>query len=105
ARLIQSAILGFCLLGFALPLVAILIDGMGPGVAPLLRRSSFWEALGTSLAIGSVSAGLTLGVALLVGAGRAAARPGLLQVGITAPAYAYLAVPAVVLSLGFFLLV
>ncbi|MDC9825189.1 hypothetical protein PRN20_15780 [Devosia sp. ZB163] len=104
-RALQWAVLAFGIVGFAMPLVAILIDGIGPGIADVMSRASFWRALGTSLAIGTGSALLTLTLALGVGLGRAATRAPLLRISIGAPAYAYLAVPAVVLSLGAFLLV
>ena len=105
ARVVQGLILALCLVGFALPLLAILIDGIGTGIIAVVGRPSFWMALATSLLIGSISAALTLGLALLIGLGRAASRVPLIRIGIGAPAYAYLAVPAVVLALGFFLLV
>lgn len=105
ARIVQWTVLVFGIVGFALPLLAILIDGIGPGIVEVASRASFWKALGTSLALGSGSALLTLLLALAIGMGRAASGIPLLRVGIGAPAYAYLAVPAVVLSLGAFLLV
>lgn len=105
ARAIQWTVLGLGILGFALPLLAILIDGLGPGLAALLGRDSFWRALVTSLALGTGSALLTLLLALGIGMGRAASNSQVVRVAIGAPAYAYLAVPAVVLSLGAFLLV
>ena len=105
ARLAQWTVLVFGIVGFALPLLAILIDGIGPGIIEVASRPSFWKALGTSLLLGSGSAILTLMLALGIGMGRAASSIPLLRVGIGAPANAYLAVPAVVLSLGAFLLV
>lgn len=105
ARGLQWAVLVLGTVGFALPLLAILIDGIGPGILDVASRASFWRSLGTSLAIGIGSALLTLVLALIVGTGRAASRDPVLRVAIGAPAYAYLAVPAVVLSLGAFLLV
>jgi thiamine transport system permease protein len=105
ARVMQWALLVFGIVGFALPLSAILIDGIGPGIIEVASRANFWKALGTSLLLGSGSAVLTLLLALGIGMGRAASGIPLLRVGIGAPAYAYLAVPAVVLSLGAFLLV
>lgn len=105
ARAAQWAVLVVGIVGFALPLCAILIDGIGPGIIEVTSRASFWKALGTSLALGSGSALLTLLLALGIGMGRASSGIPLLRIGIGAPAYAYLAVPAVVLSLGAFLLV
>jgi thiamine transport system permease protein len=105
ARALQWAVLGLGVAGFALPLAAILINGIGPNIAEVAARPSFWRAVVTSLAIGAGSALLTLVLALIVGTGRAATRNAVLRTAIGAPAYAYLAVPAVVLSLGAFLLV
>ncbi|MDB5542563.1 MAG: thiamine/thiamine pyrophosphate transporter permease ThiP [Devosia sp.] len=105
ARAAQWLILAVGVLGFALPLLAILFDGIGPGIVDVTSRPSFWKALATSLGLGTGSALLTLALALGIGMGRAATGSPLLRIGIGAPAYAYLAVPAVVLSLGAFLLV
>src|SRR5690606_27497377 len=90
---------------FALPLLAVLAGGTGPGLAALAGRASFWTATATSFGIGTASAMLTLVMALGLGMARAAATGPLLRLGLAVPAYAYLAVPAVVLALGFFLLV
>ncbi len=105
ARGLQWTILVLAILGFALPLAAILVNGLGPGLVDVVARLSFWKSLFTSLAIGTGSALLTLSLAIGVAMGRAASAAPLLRIGIGAPAYAYLAVPAVVLSLGAFLLV
>lgn len=101
----QWLVLGVGIIGFALPLSAILIDGIGPGIIDLAQRQSFWRAVATSLAIGTGSAVLTLMLALTIGMARAATASRTARAAIGAPAYAYLAVPAVVLSLGAFLLV
>ena len=104
-RVVQWLILAAGIIGFALPLLAILIDGIGPGIIDLAQRAGFWRALGTSLAIGAGSAALTLLLALTIAMARAATASRVTRTAIGAPAYAYLAVPAVVLSLGAFLLV
>ena len=93
-----------CLIGFALPLIAVL-TGFFSGIGPLLNRPAFWSATGTSLAIATASAMLTLAMALGLAMGRAATAGAGLRLALTAPAYTYLAVPAMVLALGFFLLV
>src|SRR5690606_25774458 len=59
-RGLQWAVLVLGTVGFALPLLAILIDGIGPGIFDVASRPSFWRSLGTSLAIGIGSALLTL---------------------------------------------
>jgi len=104
-RALQWVILAAGTIGFALPLLAILFDGIGSGIVELAQRPSFWRAVGTSLAIGAGSAALTLALALAIGMARAATASRAARTAIGAPAYAYLAVPAVVLSLGAFLLV
>jgi len=104
ARPLQWLVLVLALLGFAAPLLATLLDGLA-GVGDVLGESSFWSAVVTSLWIGVVSAVLALSLAVIVGMARAAAASQLQRTLIGAPAYAYLAVPAVTLSLGAFLLV
>lgn len=105
ARLLQGLVLALCILGFALPLLSVLVDGLRSGMASLLAKPAFWRAAASSLLIGAASAILTLILALLLALGRGAAANGPLRTLLGMPAYAYLAVPAVVLSLGFFLLV
>lgn len=105
ARLVQWTVLGLATAGFALPLVAVLVDGLGGGLGDVVARPTFWQATVTSLLIGLGSSILTLALALILGMGRAAVRSPLARIGLGVPAYAYLAVPAVVLSLGFFLFV
>lgn len=75
------------------------------GLADLLIQPGFWTALATSLAVAAASALLTLGLALLLGMARATTAQKALRVALFVPGYAYLAVPAVTLSLGAFLLV
>lgn len=104
-RTLQWAILGISVVGFVLPLLAILLNGIGSGIAELAARPSFWRAVATSLVIGTGSAALTLLLALSIGMARAATASRAARTAIGVPAYAYLAVPAVVLSLGAFLLV
>jgi thiamine transport system permease protein len=105
ARATQIVILVLCLLGFGLPLLAVLAGLFSGGIAPLAARPAFWNALGTSLGIAIASALLTLIAALALALGRAATAGRAARLLVAAPAYAYLAVPAVVLALGFFLLV
>jgi thiamine transport system permease protein len=100
----QWFVLAVAVVGFGLPLLAIISDGIGPGLQTLLARESFWRGLWTSLGIASASAVLTLLLGLTLAAGRAASGRKLVKTALGAPAYAYLAVPAVVLSLGFFLM-
>ena len=104
ARTLQWLVLALATLGFAAPLLATLLDGL-VGLGDVLRQGAFWTAVGTSLWIGATSAAFTLVLGLTLAAARAASvsRVGRTALGI--PAYAYLAVPAVTLALGAFILV
>jgi len=105
ARMVQWAILAVSVLGFALPLLAVLAGGFAGGIGALLQRPVFWQAAETSLAVAAGSALVTLVAALGLAAGRSAAMHGGLRLALAAPAYTYLAVPAMVLALGSFLMV
>jgi thiamine transport system permease protein len=104
ARSLQGLVLVLALVGFAAPLLAVLIDGLD-GLGAVLQQPSFWNGVATSLWIGACSAILAVVLALVVASARAAAVSRAARTVIAAPAYAYLAVPAVALSLGAFLLV
>ena len=104
ARLAQWAVLILATLGFASPLLAVLADGIA-GLGDVLTQPPFWNAVATSLWIGTASAVLALLLALIIASARAATISRGARVAIGAPAYAYLAVPAVALSLGAFLFV
>jgi thiamine transport system permease protein len=104
-QVLQWGILMLAIAGFALPLVSVLYDGLASGVTRVLEQTSFWRATATSIVIGSASASLTLALALVLALGRSAAHHPVARTLLGVPAYAYLAVPAVVLSLGFFLVV
>jgi thiamine transport system permease protein len=105
ARLVQGAILVAAVVCYALPLLAVLAGGLAGGIEALLQRPMFWRAAETSLTVSTVSALVTLVAALGLAAGRAAAVRGGLRLALAAPAYTYLAVPAMVLALGSFLMV
>ena len=105
ARLLQWLVLALALLGFAAPaggrparrpsracraILASPVSGTPP-------RTSLWIAFASSL--------LSLALAPARRAARAATDIRWLRVALGAPAYAYLAVPAVALSLGAFLFV
>lgn len=104
-RLAQWLVLAIAVAGFGLPLAAILINGLGPGLASLAQQEAFWRSLLMSLGIASTSAALTLLLGLTLSAARAGTSGRWTKLGLGAPAFAYLAVPAVVLALGFFLAV
>ncbi|WIY52293.1 thiamine/thiamine pyrophosphate ABC transporter permease ThiP [Devosia sp. YIM 151766] len=105
ARLLQWLVLILATLGFALPLLSVLYDGVVGGFGRVMGQPTFWRATATSIGIGTASALLTLILALMLALGRSAAGNPAARTLLGMPAYAYLAVPAVVLSLGFFLLV
>jgi thiamine transport system permease protein len=105
ARLAAVAVLILGIVGFGLPLLAVLIDGLGAALPPLLSRASFWQSLVTSLLIGVCASSLSLVLAFAVAAARSATQSSAARVGLGLSANAYLAVPSVVLALGFFLLV
>ncbi len=104
ARALQWAVLALAFAGFAAPLLAVLANGIA-GLPAVLGRENFWAATATSLGVASISAALTLLLALVVAAGRAASPSRLTRPLLGAPAYASLAVPAVALALGAFLFV
>jgi thiamine transport system permease protein len=71
----------------------------------VLVQATFWNAVLTSVWVASASAILSLTLATLVAAARAATNSRVVRTLVSAPTYAYLAVPAVALSLGAFLFV
>ncbi len=104
-RAVQTVLLIGLLACFCAPLLAVLLRGSGAAMASLLGQASFWQAAGTSLWIGMASATVSLGLAIALGMARSLQRcnsPARMILGF--PVFTYLAVPAVVLSLGFFLL-
>jgi thiamine transport system permease protein len=103
-RLAQWFILAACLAGFALPLISILAGGLSGGLLDVVTRPSFQRGVVTSLLVATASAILTLVLTLILSLARASTTRPLFRIGMSAPSYAYLAVPAVVLALGFFLL-
>ncbi|KKB76003.1 hypothetical protein VW35_19945 [Devosia soli] len=105
ARALQWLVLALSTIGFVLPLLSVLIDGVTGGFGRVLVQPTFWWAFGTSMIIGSASAALTLVLALALCLGRSASSGKALRTLLGTPSFAYLAVPAVVLSLGFFLLI
>jgi thiamine transport system permease protein len=104
ARALQWGVLILALLGFASPLVAVLLNGI-EGLSDMLARPAFWNATLTSLGVGAASAVLTLILGLTIAAARAATTSHLGRIAIGVPSYAYLAVPAVALALGAFIFV
>jgi len=104
AGTIQWLVLILGVLGFGLPLLAVLVDGLGRSLFATISSRYFWQAAAASLAIGSTSAVLTLVLALLLAMARASVVNSLWRAILGLPLFAYLVIPGVVLSLGFFLL-
>lgn len=103
--IVQRLILFVLLAFFIAPLAAVLAEGVGPAMQSVLQQPAFWKAMSTSLIVGTLSAFLAVGLAIFLGMSRAlekANSPARTLLGL--PVFAYLAVPAVVLALGFFLL-
>lgn len=105
ARTLALGVLTIGLLGFATPLLAVITAGLAPGIGAVLSDPDFWRALVTSLTIGIASASLTAVFAIGISLGRMAFAARLPRFALGIPVFAYLVVPAVVLSLGFFLAV
>lgn len=101
---LQWTILTLATLAFVSPLLAVLLDGLR-GLGDVLVQPAFWNAVLTSVWIAAASAIIALLLGLAVATARAASTSRLVRTLLGAPAYAYLAVPAVTLSLGAFLLV
>jgi thiamine transport system permease protein len=104
ARTLQWVVLAVALFGFAAPLLAVLADG-SRGLGDVLADRAFWNAALTSVLVGAASALLALILGLVIASARAATTSRPARIAIGAPAYAYLAVPAVALALGAFLFV
>ena len=101
---LQTVLLIALLTAFLAPLAAVLAEGFA-AIGDIIVQPAFWHATGTSLVIGSLSAILAVGLGIALGMARALQPRGtLIRALLGFPVFAYLAVPAVVLSLGFFLL-
>lgn len=104
-RIVQGTIVLFGIVGFGLPLLAVLIGGVAPTAFALFARPSFLASLVASLGIGTLSASLAVTLALLLGLARATTTSAAARLLLSLPANIYLAVPGIVLALGFFLFV
>lgn len=103
-RTFQIMILVFGTTGFILPLLAVLVGGVSANLSVILSRPSFWQAFGTSVSVGASGALITLALGLAITLARTSLKNPVSRALIGLPAYTYLVVPSVVLSLGFFLL-
>lgn len=105
ARTAQWIIVAVGIAGFGSPLLAILLGGIGPALFEVVGEASFWVALMTSLVVATLSSLIATALGLTIAGARAATVRRALRTVVGIPAYTYLAVPAVVLALGFFLAV
>jgi thiamine transport system permease protein len=113
-RLLQSGIIVVLALAYLLPLLAVVLDGMQADFAELVAQPVFLQALMTSLVLASLSSVLTLAAALLISAARhrvssplyfrQGAFTPLISSALTASGTIFLAVPSLVMALGFFLI-
>ena len=104
-RTVSRLAVGILLLAalfLALPLVAVLLGGVH--IDEVLARPSFWTAFFTSMIVGTGAALGALVTGFLIASARAVATKPALGLALSAPGFAYLAMPGVTLSLGFFLM-
>ena len=105
ARLLDALILLAFLLVAAAPVIAVVWRGIGPHLLAVLSWPSFWRATLTSLAIAVMSGVIATMVALLLAAARTRRQSAGLHVWPLDLAISlYLAVSAIVLGTGLFIL-
>ncbi|MCF6326381.1 MAG: hypothetical protein L3J21_03700 [Devosiaceae bacterium] len=102
-KFIQIAILIIAIFGFTSPLLAVLQKGLGPEFFETITRPSFIKAAQNSLILGTISAAITLFVAIRIAMTMAITRSKIAKAVFVTPIFAYLVMPSVVLSLGFFI--
>jgi len=113
-RVVQWFIIGLFTLFFVLPLIVIFLDGLGADFGRILKEPLFIKSLITSLSLATVSSILTVIIALFLSNARRnftlptrlANRPfaKVLDGLIAFSGNLYLAIPSLVLGLGFFLM-
>ena len=113
-RIVQWFIIGLFTLFFVLPLIVIFLDGIGADFGRILKEPLFIKSLITSLSLATVSSILTVIIALFLSnarrnftlSTRLATKPfsKVLDSIIAFSGNLYLAIPSLVLGLGFFLM-
>jgi thiamine transport system permease protein len=113
-RTLQRGIIALLALLYLLPLVAVFLDGIQADLGAIITRPLFLRSLGMSLSIATVSALLTLLLALLLAdARRHFGSPFRVPDGplsrlasalVAFSGNLYLAIPSLILGLGFFLI-
>jgi len=113
-RVVQWFIIGLFTLFFVLPLIVIFLDGIGADFGRILKEPLFIKSLVTSLSLATISSILTVIIALFLSNARRnftlptrlANKPfsKVLDSIIAFSGNLYLAIPSLVLGLGFFLM-
>jgi len=112
AKWVTGLLLFVFMLAYVSPLLIIFYNGLEPGMFELITSAKFLNSLLTSCIIATASASIALLCAMLLAFARAelvyqnasATSTNVLRTIISAPVFAYLATPSIVLALGFFLL-
>ncbi|WP_159565330.1 thiamine/thiamine pyrophosphate ABC transporter permease ThiP [Budvicia diplopodorum] len=105
-KLVDSLLIGLTLLLMLPPLLAVVADGINSAVMPVLSQRAVWLALGTSLriALGSGLLSIVLTMMLLWSSRELRLRHNPWGLRIEMSGMVILAMPAIVLATGFFLL-
>lgn len=105
-KIVDSLLIGFTLILMLPPLLAVVIDGINSSVISVLSQSAVWRALGTSLriALGSGLLSILLTMMLLWSSRELRLRHSRWGSRIEMSGMVILAMPAIVLATGFFLL-
>ena len=103
-KFLQISILILAIFIFISPLLTIFIEGFNSRFFATIKRDSFLKAGLTSLTIGSISAILTLYIAIKISQAKTCFNNKIKEALFSLAFYSYLIIPAVVLSLGFYLL-
>ncbi len=99
----QAGILIFGTLLFLSPLLSVLFDGFSRNAYLIFFKSSFWNAFFISIIIGILSAILNLFFTFGLCFARAEIKNKTMRAIFYLPVFAFMIVPSVVLSLGFFI--
>ena len=112
--LLQYGIISLLATAFILPLLAVIADGIGANYSNILTRPLFIRSLITSLAIATISAVLTVLFALMLSDARRSFQlpermsrtkgSKLLGLLVAFSGNLYLAIPSLIMGVGFFLL-
>lgn len=113
-RLLQSAFIFIFALAYLAPLLAVVVDGLAADIAGLLAQRVFVRALITSFMLATLTSVITLAIALLISRARQRLTSPLhnrqtrwvsiLSSMMTVSGTIYLAIPSLVMALGFFLI-